>query len=123
LHQEPETLLLKVMDNKPVILQVLPRLDAGGVERGTSEIAEAIARAGMRPLVASSGGVMVSKVARVGGTHIKLPLASKNPLIMYRNAWALYRLIKEHNVKIIHARSRAPAWSSYYAAKGRVFRF
>ena len=105
------------MIDAPVILQVLPRLDSGGVERGTLEIAEAIARAKMKPLVASSGGKLVPRIARVGGTHIELPLASKNPITMYKNAWMLYRLIRAQGINIVHARSRAPAWSAYFAAK------
>lgn len=105
------------METKPVILQVLPRLESGGVERGTIEIAEAITRAGMRALVASEGGALVPRIARVGGTHIELPLASKNPFVIYLNALRLLKLIKAHGVNLIHARSRAPAWSAYYAAK------
>lgn len=105
------------MSDVPVILQVLPRLESGGVERGTIEITEAIAKAGMKPLVASSGGALLAHVRHAGGEHITLPLDSKNPWVMYRNAWKLYRLIKERQVRIIHARSRAPAWSAYFAAK------
>lgn len=105
------------MDETPAILQILPRLDSGGVERGTIEIATAIAKAGYRSFVASSGGVLVPKIARVGGTHFELPLASKNPFQMYVNAVSLYKLIKTHKISVVHARSRAPAWSAYYAAK------
>jgi len=105
------------MEHAPAILQVLPRLDAGGVERGTLEILEATVRAGYRAFVASSGGQLVPKIARLGGTHIELPLASKNPIQMYQNALALYQEIKKHNISVVHARSRAPAWSAYYAAK------
>ncbi len=105
------------MNEKPTILQVLPRLQSGGVERGTIEIAEAIIGAGMKAIVASSGGPMTAKITRAGGMHIELPLASKNPLVMYQNALALYQLIKQQGVDVVHARSRAPAWSAYYAAK------
>ena len=105
------------MSVKPVILQVLPRLESGGVERGTIEITQAIKQAGMTPLVASSGGALIPHINYMGGQHIVMPLASKNPITIYRNAWKLYQLIKERNVTIIHARSRAPAWSAYFAAK------
>jgi glycosyltransferase involved in cell wall biosynthesis len=105
------------MSEAPVILQVLPRLESGGVERGTIEITAAIAQAGMRALVASAGGAMVAQVARAGGEHIPMPLDRKNPFVIRANAWRLYRLIKARGVRIIHARSRAPAWSAYYAAK------
>jgi glycosyltransferase involved in cell wall biosynthesis len=102
---------------QPVILQVLPELRTGGVERGTIEIAGAIAHSNWRPLVASAGGAMVSSVAYVGGEHITLPLASKNPLVIWRNTKALEKIIRKYQVDIIHARSRAPAWSAWLAAK------
>lgn len=100
------------------ILQVLPALGTGGgVERGTIEIAQAIVAAGGRALVASSGGAREHEVKRVGAEHIGLPLHSKNPLVMYANVGRLARLIKAENIDIVHARSRAPAWSAYYAAR------
>ncbi len=102
---------------QPVVLQVLPALRTGGVERGTIEIAGAIARAKWKPLVASSGGAMVSSVAYVGGEHITLPLAAKNPWTIWKNARKLEKIIRDYKVDIIHARSRAPAWSAYIAAK------
>ena len=105
------------MSDAPVILQVLPRLESGGVERGTVEITDAIKKAGMIPLVASHGGALVPHVTHAGGEHITMPLDRKNPFIIRANAWKLYRLIKARNVSIIHARSRAPAWAAYFAAK------
>ncbi len=105
------------MPKRPTILQVLPAMTSGGVERGTVEISLAIVRAGWKSLVASSGGPMVTGVSYTGGEHINLPLESKNPWVMYQNYHALVEVIKRHDVSIIHARSRAPAWSAYYAAK------
>jgi len=102
---------------QPVVLQVLPALRSGGVERGTVEVTGALARSRWKPLVASEGGALVSNVTFVGGEHIKLPLATKNPIAMWRNVKALEKIIRERKVDIIHARSRAPAWSAYYAAK------
>lgn len=103
---------------KPItILQVLPSLRSGGVERGTIEVAGAISKNGWRALVASAGGAMVPQVSYVGGTHYTLPLDSKNPLTMWGNVSKLEKLIKEQGVDIVHARSRAPAWSAYFAAK------
>ena len=102
------------MSRPPAILQVLPALDAGGVERGTLEIAEAIARAGFRPLVASAGGRLA---AQLGEAHRRLPLATKNPLAIWRNAAALAELARAEGVALIHARSRAPAWSALWAAR------
>jgi lipid-A-disaccharide synthase len=101
----------------PVVLQVLPALVTGGVERGTVEVAAALTKSGFRALVASSGGPMVREVEAVGGTHITLPLASKNPLTIAANVKRLRRIILENKVDIVHVRSRAPAWSAYFAAK------
>ncbi len=103
----------------PTVLQVLPSLahGGGGVERGTIEVAAAIVEAGGRAVVASAGGPMVYELARVGAGHVILPLASKRPWTMWSNVRELERVIRELNVDIVHARSRAPAWSAYYAAK------
>ena len=113
----PEKLKEKSGEKPPVILQVLPELRSGGVERGTVEIARAIMKAEGVALVASSGGTMTSQLAHCGATHITLPLASKNPFRIWRNSRKLAKIIKKYNVDIIHARSRAPAWSAWMAAK------
>ena len=73
-------------DKPPVILQVLPALRSGGVERGTVEIARAIVKADGVALVASSGGVMTSQLAHCGALHITLPLDTKNPFKIWRNS-------------------------------------
>ena len=101
----------------PAVLQVLPRLVAGGVERGTVDIAAALVKAGWRSLVASSGGPMVRELERAGARHFALPLHSKNPLVMRANAGRFFDLIGDHGVDIVHARSRAPAWSAEAAAR------
>ncbi len=101
----------------PVILQVLPALRAGGVERGTIEIVRAITAAGGRALVASSGGRMVPLVERAGGRHVSIGLLSKDPLGIWLNAGRLARLIRAEAVDLVHARSRAPAWSALLAAR------
>jgi glycosyltransferase involved in cell wall biosynthesis len=107
----------------PVVLQVLPALDGGGVERGTVEITAAIARAGGRPVVASAGGRLVASVERAGGKHLALPLDSRNPWRVWRNAAALEKVIAAERVDIVHARSRAPAWSAWLAARRTGVRF
>jgi len=104
-------------DKKPVLLQVLPALISGGVERGTVEIARAAAQAGFESLVASAGGPMVRQIEQAGAKHFELPLDSKNPLTIYGNISLLRDIIYRNKVDIVHARSRAPAWSAYYAAK------
>jgi glycosyltransferase involved in cell wall biosynthesis len=99
------------------VLQVLPSLVTGGVERGTIEMTQAIADAGWTALVASAGGRLVPVVERAGGRHITLPLASRNPLRIWRNGQLLAGLIRAEQVAIVHARSRAPAWSASLACK------
>jgi glycosyltransferase involved in cell wall biosynthesis len=106
------------VQQKPVtILQVLPALGSGGAERGCVDVAGAIVRAGGRALVTSEGGPLEYDLRRVGGEHITLPLASKNPLVMWRNVRRLVDLCRAEGVDIIHARSRAPAWSARAAAR------
>jgi len=107
----------------PVVLQVLPSLVSGGAERGTVELAGALVDAGWTSYVASAGGALESEIARAGATHLTLPLASKNPLVMQRNAAKLARLIRQLDVDIVHARSRAPAWSACAAARATGRRF
>ncbi|MBC8012673.1 MAG: glycosyltransferase family 4 protein, partial [Methyloceanibacter sp.] len=105
------------------ILQVVPRLDTGGSEQTTVEIAEALTRAGASALVVTEGGRMATAVTQAGGEVVTLPVASKNPFTILANARRLRRLIEERNVSLVHARSRAPAWSAYLAARrtGRPF--
>jgi len=101
----------------PAVLQLVPRLVSGGVERGTVDVAGALTAAGWRSYVASSGGPMAHEVAKQGATHIELPLASKNPLVMRRNVARLAALVERLGIDILHARSRAPAWSGWSAAQ------
>src|SRR4051812_36170984 len=106
-----------------VIMQVLPALVTGGVERGTLDVAAAIVQAGGSALVASAGGPMVRELERLGATHITLPLDRKTPWAILANRRRLAELIERHAVDIVHARSRAPAWSARAAARmtGRAF--
>jgi len=101
----------------PVILQVLPALVAGGVERGTVDVAAAIVAAGWTALVASNGGPMVREIERAGATHVTMPVHSKNPLVMRRNIKRIAALMDARSVDIIHACSRAPARSAWAAAR------
>ena len=103
----------------PVVLQVLPALQTGGVERGACDMAAAIMDAGWRAIVASAGGPMTRELERAGALHVAMPLASKNPLVVWRNAARLEEVIRRWNVDIVHARSRAPAWSARWAARRR----
>jgi glycosyltransferase involved in cell wall biosynthesis len=107
----------------PAVLQVVPSLVSGGVERGTVELSGALVAAGWTAYVVSSGGPMERLLARAGAHHLTLPLASKNPLVMRRNASALIDIIRRHRIDIVHARSRAPAWSAWSAARATGRRF
>ena len=99
------------------VLQLVPRLEAGGVERGTLEIASAIVRAGGRALVATAGGALERRVKALGAEVVHMNAASKNPLDILQNGWQLARLIREVGADVVHARSRAPAWSGLMAAR------
>jgi glycosyltransferase involved in cell wall biosynthesis len=102
----------------PVILQVLPALNAGGVEQGVIDLNAAIVKAGGKSVVISSGGSRVHEIAKGGGTHIQLPVQSKNPLTVASNIRRLRKVIREYNVDVVHACSRAPAWSAARAVQG-----
>jgi glycosyltransferase involved in cell wall biosynthesis len=110
-------------EGRPVVLQVLPALGTGGAERGCVDVATALARAGGTALVASAGGPLERELARAGACHVALPLDTKNPFAMRRNIGRLAALIERYDVDIVHARSRAPAWSALAAARrtGRPF--
>jgi len=99
------------------VLQIIPRLDAGGAERTTIDIAAALVAAGARALVASEGGRLVSELQAVGGLLTPFQAATKNPLAMALNVRRLARLIREEGVDIVHARSRAPAWVALAAMR------
>ncbi|WP_299818268.1 glycosyltransferase family 4 protein [uncultured Roseibium sp.] len=108
------------MDRLPpatTILQVIPDLNSGGAEQTTLDVARAIVDAGGTALVVSQGGQMESGLTEVGAEHILMPVKSKNPLTLWKNAGRLAALIAERNVSIVHARSRAPAWSALQAAR------
>lgn len=108
---------------QPVIMQIIPELGAGGAEQGCIDIANDLVAAGAKSIVVSNGGHRVHELARSGALHINLPVHSKNPLIMWKNIAALRRIMREHNVDIVHARSRAPAWSAWRACRGTTTRF
>lgn len=99
------------------ILQVIPDLNSGGAERTTLDVARAVVESGGKALVVSQGGQMVRELQELGAQHITLPVKSKNPLTIWKNTGRLADLIEEHDVSLIHARSRAPAWSSLWASR------
>ena len=109
--------------SRPVILQVLPSLETGGAEKGCIDVAKAITESGGIALVASSGGKMVRDLDRAGVHHINMPVNTKNPLRMHMNVNKLISVIRDFNVDIVHARSRAPAWSCYKACNATKSHF
>ncbi len=99
------------------VLQVIPELDTGGAERTAVDIAAALVAAGGRALIASAGGRLVAEAEAAGVECISFPAATKNPARIIANAADLKRMAKSRNVALIHARSRAPAWSALIAAR------
>lgn len=98
------------------LLQVTPELETGGAEQTTIDVAQAVIAAGGKALVASRGGRMTTRLVADGGRLAQMPVQSKNPLVMLGNAARLIDLIRTENVSLIHARSRAPAFSALWAA-------
>ena len=107
----------KTQEISPVVLQVLPELETGGVEVGTVEIATELQKRGIKNFVASQGGRMTHELEKNKIPHLCLPLKTKNIFKMWLNAKKLEKFIKENGINVVHARSRAPAWSAYWAAK------
>jgi glycosyltransferase involved in cell wall biosynthesis len=99
------------------VLQLLPALESGGVERGTLELGAGLVRAGHRSLVVSGGGQLVSRLTGQGSEHIEWPIGKKS-LWTLRLAYRLRRLIRAEQVDILHARSRFPAWVAWRAWRG-----
>lgn len=102
---------------RPTILQIIPELDAGGAERTTVEMADAIVKAGGRAIVLAEGGRLSPEIEAAGAEFFRFPAATKNPLRMMANAAAIVRIIGRERVDLVHARSRAPAWSALMAAR------
>ena len=99
------------------LLQVTPRLETGGAEQTTLDIAAAVQAAGGRALVASMGGRMEASLSVSGATLVRMSVHSKNPLVILANAVSLARLIRSEKVRLVHVRSRAPAFSAALAAR------
>jgi glycosyltransferase involved in cell wall biosynthesis len=99
------------------VIQLLPALQAGGVERSTIEIADALVRAGHRAIVVSAGGRLVPALLATGAEHVELDIGRKSPLTL-RHVSRLRRLIAESAADIVHARSRLPAWLGWWALRG-----
>jgi glycosyltransferase involved in cell wall biosynthesis len=99
---------------KLTIVQLVPSLDSGGVERGALEVSEALTRRGHRSIIISSGGRLVDKLTAAGGEHICWEIGKKTPLTL-KWVWPLRQLLRHQQVDILHARSRVPAWVGWLA--------
>ena len=100
-----------------VILQLLPELNFGGVERGAVEIARGLVARGHRAIVVSGGGRLVSALERAGAVHVTMPIHVKSPLALLQQVAPLARLIEREHVQVVHARSRMPAVVGWLAAR------
>lgn len=99
------------------VVQLLPALHSGGVERSTLEIARALVAAGHRAIVVSAGGRLVQPLLDSGAEHLTLDIGRKS-LLTLRHVASLRRLFAETGADIVHARSRLPAWLGWYALRG-----
>ncbi len=99
------------------VVQVLPALEGGGVEKGTLEIARGLVEAGHESVVISAGGRMVAQLEAEGSRHLTWDLGTKSPLT-FRHVWALRRWLRQEKPDILHLRSRMPAWVCWLAWKG-----
>jgi glycosyltransferase involved in cell wall biosynthesis len=99
------------------VVQLLPALEAGGVERSTLEIAEALVGAGHRAIVVSRGGRLLPRLEAIGAEHVALDIGRKSPFA-FRHVPALRRLFAHAQADIVHARSRLPAWLAWFALRG-----
>jgi glycosyltransferase involved in cell wall biosynthesis len=100
-----------------VILQIIPSLESGGVERGTIDIAKSLKSQNFVPIVISSGGVLTYDLKEAKITHFELDVKTKNPFTIFLNIKKIAEIIDEYKVDLVHVRSRAPMWSAYYACK------
>lgn len=99
------------------VVQLLPALESGGVERSTLEIAEALVTAGHRAIVVSAGGRLLPQLLALGGEHVTLDIGRKSPLTLSR-VLPLRRLLQRGDIDIVHVRSRLPAWIARFALAG-----
>ncbi len=105
------------MTRSLTVVQLLPTLDAGGVERSTLEIAAALLDAGHRAIVVSAGGRLLPALHAIGAEHIALPIGRKSPLAL-RHIPTLRAMFRDSSADIVHARSRLPAWLGVAALRG-----
>jgi len=99
------------------VLIAVPTIESGAADEGAVELARMLGAAGHRAVIATSGGRLEGEVTACGAELVRLDTASRNPLVVARNAFALKRLIVERRCTLVHALARAPAWSALAAAR------
>jgi glycosyltransferase involved in cell wall biosynthesis len=107
---------VSILPDDFTLLQVTPELETGGAEQTTIDVAHGVIAQGGKALVATKGGRMAARLEADGGRLAQMPAQSKNPLIMLGNAARMIDLIRREKVTLVHARSRAPAFSALWAA-------
>lgn len=99
------------------ILQIVPELRSGGVERGTVDFAKYLLQQGHGSVVVSAGGALVADLEAAGVQHVTLPVHKKSLFTMWRQVGVLTALLKKENIDLVHARSRVPAWIAFFACR------
>jgi len=105
------------MKKKVKVLQVIPKLGYGGAETGCYDLAHFLPEKGFRSYIATSGGELLNFVDKKKVTIFKIPVDSKNPFLILFNTFIISIIILLYNINIVHVRSRAPAWSCFFATK------
>jgi len=100
------------------VVQILPALESGGVERGTLEVGKYLVEQGHRSIVISAGGRLVEQLIREGSEHLAWDVGRKSLLTLLRYVSRLRRLLRDENIDILHVRSRMPGWVAYLAWRG-----
>ncbi len=112
-----------MMKKKIKVLQVIPRLGYGGAETGCYDLAHFLPEHGCKSFIATSGGELLKYIDKKRVKVFKLPAHSKNPILILLNTIIIFFIILIYNINIVHARSRAPAWSCYFATKLTLRKF
>ena len=105
------------MKKKIKVLQVIPRLGYGGAETGCYDLAHFLSEQDCKSFIITSGGELLKFIKKTKVKVFKLSVHSKNPLLILFNAIIISFIILVYNINIVHVRSRAPAWSCYFATK------
>ncbi|MCG3176228.1 MAG: D-inositol-3-phosphate glycosyltransferase [Candidatus Omnitrophica bacterium] len=100
-----------------IILQILPELRSGGVERGTVDLARYLVRNGHTAIVVSAGGPLVNDLTTAGVKHYRLPVHAKSPLSIWRSVRTLTKIVQLEKVDVMHARSRVPALVAFFVSR------